>query len=51
MKQTSCEIQTERTIQVNLMSYKLLGKHGTLLKGSFEFFERLAYQARKSNEN
>ena len=34
MKATSNEIQTERKIQVNLMSYKLLGKHRTLMKGS-----------------
>ena len=51
MKATSREIQTERKIQVNLMSYKLLGKHRTLMKGGFEFFERLAYQTRKSDRN
>ena len=49
MKATSNEIQTERKIQVNLMSYKLLGKRRTLMKGGFEFFERLAYQTRKSD--
>ena len=50
MKATSYEIQTERKIQVNLM-YKLLVKHRILMKGSFEFFERLAYQTRKSDAN
>ena len=52
MKETSYEIQTERKTQVNLMSYKLyklLGKHRTLMKGRFEFFERFAYQTRKSD--
>ena len=49
MKATSNEIQTERKIQVNLMPYKLLGKHMTLMKGGFEFFERLAYQTSKSD--
>ena len=34
MKGTSDEIQTERKIQVNVMYYKLLGKHRTLMKGS-----------------
>ena len=51
MKATSNEIQTERKIQVNIMSFKLLGKHRTLMKGSFEFFERLVYRTRKSDEN
>ena len=49
MKGTSYETQTERKIQVNLMSYKPLGKHRTLPKRSFEFFERLGYQTRKSD--
>ena len=34
MNTTSNEVQTEGKIQVNLMSYKLLGKHRTLMKGS-----------------
>ena len=34
MNTTSCEIQAEGKIQVNIMSYKLLGKHRTLMKGS-----------------
>ena len=51
MKATSYEIHPERKIQVNLMSYKLLGKHRILMKGSFESFERLAYQTRKSDGN
>ena len=45
MKGTNYEIQTEGKIQVNLMTYK------TLIKGSYELFERLAYQTRKSDEN
>ena len=41
MKGTSHEIQkkTEWKIQVNLMSYKLLGKHRILMKGSLNSFK------------
>ena len=32
MNTTSCEIQTEGKMQVNIMSYKLSWKHGALME-------------------
>ena len=39
MKGTSCEIQAERKIQVNVMSYKLLGKHRILMNGNLNYLK------------